>query len=148
MPLLLVLVKEATDRIHAQLAALGYGDVSATHGFVFQLVASQDGATGRQVAEHLGVTKQAAAQVLDHLERAGYLTRAASGADRRARIARLTPRGWDCIDTTVRLWRELENELARVTTERDVKTTLRTLSRLESELGDNHRSGIRLQPIT
>ncbi|MFY1692146.1 MarR family transcriptional regulator [Plantactinospora sp. WMMB782] len=44
------------------------------HGLVFQALRG-GGATGTELADRLGVTKQAAGQIVDDLERRGYLRR-------------------------------------------------------------------------
>jgi DNA-binding MarR family transcriptional regulator len=48
------------------------------------------------VADPLGVTKQAASQLVEQLVQRGYVTREADPADARSRILRLTDRGWAC----------------------------------------------------
>jgi DNA-binding MarR family transcriptional regulator len=48
------------------------------------------------VAGHLGVTKQAASQLVGQLVQRGYVTREADPGDARSRILKLTERGWAC----------------------------------------------------
>ncbi len=57
---------------------------------------SQGDATIADVAEHLGVSKQAAAQLVQQLEERGYVTRQAHPLDARATLLTLTQRGTDC----------------------------------------------------
>jgi DNA-binding MarR family transcriptional regulator len=62
--------------------------------------------------EHLGVTKQAAVQLVDELEKRGYVSRQPHPEDRRARVVVLAPRGWACVERVVALWSEIERRWA------------------------------------
>lgn len=100
------------DEIQAAARTAGFHDVTALHGFAFARIAGAD-ATTADLAEHLGVSKQAAAQLAERLVRAGYVRRAAHPRDRRARLLELTPRGRDCMRVArlaagraVRSWRD------------------------------------------
>ncbi|WP_307619804.1 MarR family winged helix-turn-helix transcriptional regulator [Streptomyces sp. V3I7] len=55
-----------------------------------------DGATVTELAGHLGVTKQAASQLVDEIVRKGYAERRPHPEDARARLVVLTERGWAC----------------------------------------------------
>jgi DNA-binding MarR family transcriptional regulator len=83
------------DGIHAGVAARGFDDVRPTHGFAFVLL-SHGGATVSELASHLGVTKQAASQLVDELVGKGYVQRRAHPGDARARLVVLSDRGWEC----------------------------------------------------
>lgn len=50
------------------MAALGYDDVRPAPGFAFQRIAPHS-ATGNELAEFLDITKQAASEMVDYLER-------------------------------------------------------------------------------
>src|SRR5438094_123670 len=58
----------------ARLDAVGYTDLRPVHGSVFQFL-KHSGATSSELAARLGVTKQAAGQIVDELERKGYVAR-------------------------------------------------------------------------
>ncbi|WP_327149291.1 MarR family winged helix-turn-helix transcriptional regulator [Nocardia sp. NBC_01329] len=90
--LLLAAAAEVTDAIHQGVAAAGFGDIRPTHGFAFVRM-SPDGATVGEIAEHLGVTKQAASQLVEELVKKGYAERNPHPADARARLITLTVRG-------------------------------------------------------
>lgn len=104
--------RAAMDRVHAKLAELGYGDVRPAHGFVFQLLSHTNGSTAVEIAAHLGVTKQAATQLLAELETRGYIKREGHPLDRRARLVSLTERGWLCVSAVVDEWRAIEDDWA------------------------------------
>ncbi|NKX90452.1 MarR family winged helix-turn-helix transcriptional regulator [Nocardia coubleae] len=93
--LLLAAAAQVTDAVQAGVAAAGFPDVRPTHGFAFVRMAP-DGATVGEIAEHLGVTKQAASQLVDELVTKGYVARNPHPRDARARLITLTDRGWAC----------------------------------------------------
>ncbi len=95
------------DDLQTELAKIGYGDIRPAHGFAFQLLAP-NGATGNQLAEHLGVTKQAASQMIDFLEEHGYVTRTPLPNDKRGKLVQLTKKGWECIRAVETIFGTLE----------------------------------------
>ncbi|MEU3729154.1 MarR family winged helix-turn-helix transcriptional regulator [Streptomyces sp. NPDC033538] len=84
-----------TQRIHEGVVARGFEGVRPAHGFAFVRLAP-DGATVTDLATHLGMTKQAASQLVDELVRRGYVERRPHPADARARLVVLTESGWAC----------------------------------------------------
>lgn len=84
-----------TQRIHEGVVARGFEGLRPAHGFAFTRLAP-DGATVTDLAVHLGVTKQAASQLVDELVRKGYAVRRPHPADARARLVVLTETGWAC----------------------------------------------------
>jgi DNA-binding MarR family transcriptional regulator len=91
--LLLAAAAEVGDAIQAGVVAAGFTDVRPAHGFAFVRMAP-DGATVGEIAEHLGVTKQAASQLVEELVNKGYAQRNPHPHDARARLITLTDRGW------------------------------------------------------
>jgi DNA-binding MarR family transcriptional regulator len=94
-----------------RLAAAGYADVRAAHGVVFAVI-DAEGTRVTDLAARAGMTKQAMAELVEHLEARGYVQREPDPADRRARLVRLTRRGWECIAAGRAIATELEDELA------------------------------------
>ncbi|MFI8488704.1 MarR family winged helix-turn-helix transcriptional regulator [Streptomyces rubrogriseus] len=84
-----------TQRINEGVVARGFEGVRPAHGFAFARLAP-DGATVTDLAVHLGVTKQAASQLVDELTRKGYAERRPHPLDARARLVVLTEAGWAC----------------------------------------------------
>lgn len=112
LPALLALASRVvTEAVHAGLAAEGFADIRPAHGYAFSLIAVRAGATGVEIAAHLGMTKQSAKVLIDQMEQAGYVTRTSSARDRRARVVQLTDRAWACIRVGTRLWAEAEANL-------------------------------------
>lgn len=83
------------DGIQEGMARRGFADVRPAHGFAFVRI-SAGGATVLDVAEHLGVTKQAASQLVEQLVQRRYVKRVADPDDARRRVLVLTARGRSC----------------------------------------------------
>jgi DNA-binding MarR family transcriptional regulator len=92
---LLAAGRALVDGISAGVRARGFTDVRPAHGFAFTRL-SFGGATLTQLAEHLDVTRQAAAQLVDELAAKGYVERRRHPDDARARLIVLTGKGWEC----------------------------------------------------
>ncbi|MDQ3055693.1 MAG: MarR family transcriptional regulator, partial [Actinomycetota bacterium] len=105
-------------------------DIRPAHGYAFSLIAVRGGATGVEIAMHLGMTKQSAKVLIDQLEVAGYVTRERIERDRRARVVQLTHRGWSCIEAGTQLWSESEADLSNVVGAQAVRTTRQVLEQL------------------
>ena len=86
---------QVIDAIQQGLAERGFGDVRPAHGFAFVRI-SAGNASVADVAAHLGVTKQAASQLVEQLVQRGYVTRQPDTRDRRSHRLALTARGWAC----------------------------------------------------
>src|SRR4051812_9509382 len=92
---LLAVAGELTQRINEGVVARGFEGVRPAHGFAFTRLAP-DGATVTELAVHLGVTKQAASQLVEEIVRKGYAERRPHPGDARARLVVLAERGWGC----------------------------------------------------
>ncbi|MDI3422989.1 MarR family winged helix-turn-helix transcriptional regulator [Streptomyces luteolus] len=91
--LVLALSGQLVQEIHTGVSQQGFEDLRPAHGFAFAHI-SVGGATTADLAEHLGVTKQAAAQLVEELVRKGYVERHPHPHDARARLLGLTEIGW------------------------------------------------------
>jgi DNA-binding MarR family transcriptional regulator len=91
---LLAAAGDLTKRINDGVVARGF-EARPAFGFAFTRLAP-DGATATDLAAHLGVTKQAASQLVDELVRKGYAERRPHPVDARARLVVLTELGWAC----------------------------------------------------
>jgi DNA-binding MarR family transcriptional regulator len=107
---LLAVSRVLVDGISAGVRARGFNDIRPAHGFAFARLAAGD-ATVTDLAGHLGVTRQAAAQLVDELAAKGYVERRPHPRDARARLVTLTGKGWACTQAaeaamtdTVRPW--------------------------------------------
>ena len=126
---LLAASRALVDGVSAGVRARGFSDIRPAHGFAFARL-SAGGATITELAEHLDVSRQAAAQLVDELIAKGYVERHRHPLDARARLIMLTEKGRACtraaeaaITDTLRPWEavlgpegllSLRNDLLRV----------------------------------
>jgi DNA-binding MarR family transcriptional regulator len=94
-----------------RVEAAGYSDLRPIHGVVFQAL-RESGATSTELAEHLGVTKQAAGQIVDELERKGYVARRPHPDGGRRKLVVLTDKAFEHLAVAGRILHGLEAELA------------------------------------
>lgn len=78
--------------LHADLAERGFDDLGTSDGFVFRALAEQP-MTVSALAGRLEITKQGAGQIIDDMERRGYVVRRPHPDDARARLVELSARG-------------------------------------------------------
>jgi DNA-binding MarR family transcriptional regulator len=78
------------------------------------------------LAERAGFSKQAMGQVVDELERDGYIMRVPDPGDKRATLIKFTERGWQFLQDAYQVKLEIEAAYAAVLGE-DEFATLRTL---------------------
>ncbi len=81
------------DRLYAGVVAAGYDDLNAAHVGLWRYP-GLEGLRPSQLADRRGITKQSVNDLLAHLEQHGYLLRVPDPADKRARVIRLTSKGW------------------------------------------------------
>ncbi len=87
----------------------GYDDLRPVHGFALQVLL-QDGATSSELAEQLGMTKQAAGQLVDYLHGRGYVERRPHPLGGRRRLVVLTAQGHRHLAHSGAILREVEAE--------------------------------------
>jgi DNA-binding MarR family transcriptional regulator len=90
------------------------------------------------LAESAQLTKQAAGFLVDQLQRAGYVERAPDPSDGRARIIRITRRGYDVIAVATAEQARIEAEWIRHLGPRATRSLRQTLERLR-EITDPFR---------
>jgi MarR family transcriptional regulator, temperature-dependent positive regulator of motility len=99
-------------RLYEGLRAAGYGDVRPAHYAIFRYL-EDEGSRVTELAEAAGITKQSMGELVDHLERRGYVERCPDPRDGRAKIVVLTAKGRRGIEAAAELIAEIEGELAR-----------------------------------
>jgi DNA-binding MarR family transcriptional regulator len=82
-------------RIHAELAAAGYADSYPAWGTNIFHYLREGGLRLTELADRTHTTKQALLYTINQLEAAGYIERVPDPTDGRAKIIRLTERGWE-----------------------------------------------------
>ena len=134
-----------TEELHRRLADLGFDDGRPAHGFAFVRL-TPHGATGSELADHLGVTKQAASQMVDYLEAHGYVVRQPHPSDGRGKIIVLTARGWACIRATEQILADIEMRWAEIIGHERMASLRDDLRRIvQAEAGD--APSPRLRPV-
>ncbi|MEJ2597387.1 MAG: MarR family winged helix-turn-helix transcriptional regulator [Anaerolineales bacterium] len=98
-------------RIYEGLTARGYTDLRPAHFAIFQLI-DPEGSRITELAERAQITKQSMGNLVDHVEACGYIKRLPDPSDRRAKIVRLTERGWALDSAAREILRQTEAEWA------------------------------------
>jgi DNA-binding MarR family transcriptional regulator len=97
------------NRVLQDLAAAGFGDVTAAQGRVFARI-DPDGTRVTDLAERAQVTKQTAGFLVDQLERTRYVRRVPDPRDARARLVQIAERGQAAIEVARRTEAAVEAE--------------------------------------
>ncbi|MGN7409808.1 MarR family winged helix-turn-helix transcriptional regulator [Sporosarcina sp. SAFN-010] len=95
------------NELHEKLSELGFDDIRPAHGFMFKCIIP-NGATGIEISEYLGITKQAVSKMVDFLEKSGYVMRQTHPTDKRGKIIVLTERGWLVVKAKEKILTEIE----------------------------------------
>jgi DNA-binding MarR family transcriptional regulator len=133
---LLRIPREATlRRVVAGLESAGFGDVRPAHFTVFQHM-PPEGIRLTALADAALLTKQTMGYLVDDLESLGYVERVPDPTDRRAKLVRLTARGWE-VDRTVReVIKQIEVDWASRLGEAEYQQLTRLLRALIAVLGE------------
>ncbi len=116
-------------RVAAAVVAAGFRDWRPTHAAVFMWL-GPEGDRISDLAERVGVSKQAMGETIQQLERQGYVERAPDPRDGRATLVRRTARGWDVNRIARRVVEEVHAEWTRALGEEEFAALLRQLRRL------------------
>jgi DNA-binding MarR family transcriptional regulator len=81
------------DYVYEELSKAGYVELRVAHGAVFRHI-SRDGSRITTLAARARITKQSMAELIEYLRSCGYVELVADPTDGRAKLARLTARGW------------------------------------------------------
>lgn len=130
--------RQLRNELHRRMAQAGYPDVRDQHGFAFQVLAG--GASGVQLAAHLGVTKQAAHQLIDDLVRRGWARRM-PGPDRRTVTVVLTEAGRAVTRAAEQAGAAIEADLARHLGAQRLDRLVDDLRRLDAALAAARTTG-------
>jgi DNA-binding MarR family transcriptional regulator len=109
--LLAMSFRSLVDGLHEHLERRG---IQIKPVYAFVLLASRERPlTGNDVADLLGMTKQAASKLVDAMEAAQFLARKPHPEDARAKLLHITPKGRRVLEAAEDIYRELEAEWAR-----------------------------------
>ncbi|MFD6158547.1 MarR family winged helix-turn-helix transcriptional regulator [Nocardia sp. NPDC060256] len=101
-------VRELRETVSAQ----GFADTGRSDGYVLRSLARKP-MNISELAERLEITKQGAAQIVDDMQRRGYLERRDDPNDRRAKLLYPTTRGNELLATAKKFHRRYEQRLIR-----------------------------------
>jgi DNA-binding MarR family transcriptional regulator len=102
------------EGVEPTLAAAGYGDIRSAHLPVIQALATHPaGLRATELATYARITKQSMGYLVDHLGAGGYVERVPDPGDLRAKVVRLTSRGWAASRTIRAAVRDVEADWAR-----------------------------------
>ncbi|MGG3654226.1 MarR family transcriptional regulator [Bacillus pseudomycoides] len=133
------------NELHDRLSELGFGDIRPIHGFMFKYI-TPNGATGIELAEYLGITKQAVSKMVDYLEKSGYVMRKAHPTDKRGKIIVLTEKGWLVVQAKEKILTEIEKRwIENIGAER-MQMLKEDLTKLVYEANEG-KSSSRLRPV-
>lgn len=133
------------DELNDRMGELGFGDIRPAHGFMFNYI-NPDGATGIEIAEYLGITKQAVSKMVDYLEKSGYVRRETHPTDKRGKIIVLTEQGVLVMKIKDEILAEIEQRWTEnIGTER-MQLLKEDLSKLVYESNKGHESP-KLKPV-
>jgi DNA-binding MarR family transcriptional regulator len=96
---------ELVERLHAA----GFPDHTAGHHPIFENI-DPKGTRLTQLAARTGLTHQSVGELVDALEKRGYVQRVADPKDGRARLVRLTHKGRRAVTTAIREIAAIESE--------------------------------------
>jgi DNA-binding MarR family transcriptional regulator len=110
--LLLAAYQDTAAELLAALARAGHGAIRHKHGAVFANLDPQ-GTRPSVLAERAGITKAALGELVDELERLGYVRRRPDPTDRRAKLVVPTPAAREVAGLVQRVNRGIERRYRR-----------------------------------
>ena len=134
--------RQLIDSLHDRLQARGWADVRPAFGFV--LLAARDQPTSvTELAELMGITKQAASKLVNAMISGGYIQRGTDPQDRRQRPVSLTGRGEELLSAVEQVYAELEDRWARLIGTSHVDRMRRDLMHVLSGPGNSQLPPVR-----
>ena len=134
-----LMVEELVERLHAA----GYCDQTAAHHPVFENI-DREGTRLTVLAARAGMTHQSMSELVQTLERRGYLERRPDSSDGRATLVLLTAHGRDAVRQAVAEIAEIEaawlERFRRAGLDADLRAVLEAALR-EREAERNRRAG-------
>lgn len=125
--------------LHRRLADAGFADLRPSHFTVFRHL-EPGGSRLTELAERARVTKQSLGELVDDLQRRGYLERQPDPSDGRVKVIRLTARGQRSRAAAAEAFRQIEEEWGRRVGERRVaalRVTLAGIAGTDPTAGDD-----------
>ena len=134
--------RQLIDGLHDRLQDRGWTDVRPAFGFV--LLAARDQPTSvTELAELMGMTKQAASKLVDAMVSAGYVQRGIDSHDGRQRPVTLTGRGEELLSAVEEVYAELEDGWAKLIGASHLDRMRRDLVHILSDPGNGQLPPVR-----
>lgn len=131
--LALFLGQRVNQLLVQRMIRAGFQNVRESHGYVVQhLIEKERSIT--ELALHMGVTQQAASKTIAELVRLGVLE-AKPGPDRRAKVIRISRRGWESIRFSRRMRAQIDKRLVATLEPEGYRRTKANLIRCLTALG-------------
>ncbi len=111
--LLLYAYKRFDRQLFASLHRAGHRDLRSKHGAVLANI-DKRGTRPTTLAERAEIGTSAMGELIDELERLGYIERTPHPRDRRAKLVLPTSRGVDALEVAFRTIRDMEAAYARL----------------------------------
>jgi DNA-binding MarR family transcriptional regulator len=128
-------------RLYGRLAAAGYADTAPSWGHNTFFHLREGGLRLTELAERARTTKQAMLYTVNQLEKAGYVERVADPTDGRAKIVRLTERGWEVRRVADGIIAGIEEECARRLGERKMRHFRNLMEEVSGVLREDRERG-------
>jgi DNA-binding MarR family transcriptional regulator len=128
-------------RLHAELAAAGYADTYPSWGTNIFHYLREGGLRLTELAERTHTTKQALLYTINQLEAAGYVERVPDATDGRAKIIRLTERGWEGRRVADEIIASIEHECVQELGEERMRQFEALIKDVSSVLEQNRAQG-------
>jgi DNA-binding MarR family transcriptional regulator len=93
----------------AKLRERGHTGLTLAHTLLLSNL-DLEGTRITTLAERAGITKQSMGQLVEDLEKRGYVERQVDATDRRASVVHFTPAGWQFLQDAYELKQEIEAE--------------------------------------
>lgn len=112
-PSLTEIARDFHRRALARFASSGHDGLQAAHTAVISHL-GLEGVRLTELARRAGMTKQGMGQLVDEVERLGYVERVQDPTDSRAKLVRFSDRGRRLIPQGMRIARQIQEEYARL----------------------------------
>lgn len=110
--LLVLAYQEFVSELRATLAEQGFDDQGRSDGYVLRALGAE-AMTVSELAERLEISKQGAGQIVEDMERRGYVERRPDPSDGRARLLYLSEHGRAALAAARRFHQRYERRMVR-----------------------------------
>lgn len=126
-------------KLYARLASAGFADIAPSWGHNIFFYLREGGLRLTELAERTHTTKQAMRYTVNQLEAAGYVERVSDPTDGRAKIIRLTERGWEVRRAADEIIVSIEGECTRHLGEQRMRQFEDLMKEVSSVLEENRQ---------